>query len=167
MKTILMTIAVLLVWTASLNAAELKVKVPVKEFEQMQTRLADMENENSRLKQEVRSLERSSSSSSSTTTSQPSEELKSRVSDLEHENRQLKQQVTSRENSNMVSQPAPDSTEIQTRLTDLENKNRRLRNQVKNLKAGGIAATLAEDRRSTKQFYAIETKRNFKHPFKF
>ena len=182
MKTILVTITILLAWTVSLNAAELKVKVPVEEFEQMKSRIDALENENNRLKQEVGSMEGGSSSPS---LGQPSEELKSRLSDLESENSQLereksqlesensqlKKQVTTFESSKQASQaspaPAPDDAEMQSQITALENKNRRLRNQVKKLKEGGVAASLSEDRRPARQVYAVETKRNFRHPFKF
>jgi len=178
-KTILVTITILLAWTVSLSAAELKVKVPVEEFEQMKSRIDALENENSRLKQEVGSMGGSISSS------QPSEELKSRLSDLEREksqlerdknqleseNSQLKQQVSTIESSKQASQPAPapapDSAGMQSEITALENKNRRLRNQVKKLKEGGVAASLSEDRRPARHVYAVETKRNFSHPFKF
>ncbi len=179
MRTILVTITILLAWTVSLSAAELKVKVPVEEFEQMKSRLNSLENENSRLRQEIGSMEGSS------IPSQPSEEIKSRLSDLERENsqleseknqlesenNQLKQQVDTLESSKQASQPAPapapDNTEMQSQITTLENKNRRLRNQVKKLKEGGVAATLSEDRRPARQVYAIETKRNLIKPFKF
>ena len=152
MKRIFGIMAILLIWTGSANAGQLKVMVPVDEFEQLESRLAALEQENSQLQQEVKSL-----------AEKPSEKkMGSQVDALVQENNQLKQEVESL--AEKSSAEAASSKGMDTRLGALGRENRQLKRSVASLKEEG--ALLRSDKRTARHVYFERNKKFSSHIFK-
>jgi len=143
---------ILLIWIGSVSAGELKVKVPVEEFEQMKTRLETLENEKVQLQEELKTL------SDKTT----DEEMKEQVESLSQENKQLQQKVESM--AEKTSKEASYAKEKDNRLDTMGRENRQLKRAVASLKESG--ALLRSDRRTARQVYFQANKKFASHIFK-
>ena len=151
MKKTLILAALMLIWVGPANSGELKVQIPVNDYEKIQSRLDALENENSRLKQEVNSLESNSTPPAPETSAsaQPSEEMLERLSALEKENSQLKQEVEVMQNA---PEPQTVDDDIESRLSSLENQNIRLNQKIKSYKDRGVRI-VDNDRRTARQVF--------------
>jgi len=141
-------IALVLVWTGSASAGELKIQIPINEFEQIQSRLDALEKENTTLRQEARSMERSVQTGQ---VDDPA--MKSRLDALEAENNRLRQDVEAQAGSGeMVVQSDSETADLHNRLSELESQSRRQKQEIKTLKQG--KAFIESDTRSAKQLYS-------------
>ena len=156
MKKTVTLLALMLIWIGTAYAGELKVQIPVNDYEKIQSRLDALESENSKLKQEVSSLENNSVSPSpqAMVNTQPSEEMLSQLSELERENNQLRQDMESLQNSQSTASVDDD---IESRLSSLESENSRLSRKVASYKARGIRV-VDNDRRTARQVFRDMTR---------
>jgi|GEM_PF-6485603 len=152
MKKVIGLGVILLIWVGSVSAGELKVKIPVDEFEQMKTRLEKLENENIQLQEELNTL------SNKTT----DEEMMEQVESLSQENEQLQQQIESM--AGKTSKEASYAEEKDSRIDILGRENRRLKRSIASLKESG--ALLRSDRRTARQVYFQANKKFASHIFK-
>lgn len=153
MKKTFWLMAIILIWTGSAGAGVLKVKVPVNDFEQMQSRLEALEKENIQLQQEVKSL-----------TKKPAEnELGTQIDALEKENAKLKEEIKSLAEKSSEADAASINA-MNSRLDSLGRENRQLKRSVASLKETGT--DLVSDRRTAKQAYSGTNKQLNSHIFK-
>jgi predicted nucleic acid-binding Zn-ribbon protein len=150
----------LLIWTGSAGAGVLKVKVPVNEFEQMESRLEALENENRQLKMDINSL---ATKPTATEKAVNTEEITARINALEQENNQLKKEVASLTAESSGSTTSHEK-EIGAKLDSLGRENRRLKQSVAALKEVG-ALQRSDSRTASHQYF--ETNKKFAtHIFK-
>jgi chromosome segregation ATPase len=182
MKRIIGVAAILLIWVGSANCGELKVKVPVDEFEQMKSRLETLEKRNRELKNEVEI--RSNKTADAEMEEQlekmarENEELKSQMNNLSNtttdtgmnerletlarENKELQQKVDS-----LAEQSPEEDSYARKRASQLDalgRENRRLKRAVTSLKESGTV--LGSDRRTARQVYFEANKKFATHIYK-
>ncbi len=190
MKKIFLLTTMMLVWSGSVVAGELKVAVPVDEFKQIKSRLEALEKENSQLK-------KGSGPDGSIMGSPGSPEMEGRLQATENENSRLRQELNALKSqerstsSNMEIQAKLDTVEkenrqlkeaqarqsekspvledasLATKLNVVENENSKLQQEIKALKDGGFAAVFAENKISARELYFLERKKGINHAFKF
>jgi hypothetical protein len=157
-KRIFLLTAVMLVWSSSLVAGELKVMVPVDEFKQLKLRLEAIENENNRLRQELSAMK---------TQERPAPanvEIQTRLETVEKENRQLKE-AQARQDEKKSS--GGDDAGLTVKLNAAENENSKLQQEVKLLKEGGISQAYAANKIAAREQYFIERRKGASHVYKF
>lgn len=157
MKRIFLLAAVILVWSGSVVAGDLKVMVPVDEFKQLKARLETIETENSRLRQELNALK------SQERQTPANMEIQTRLDTVEKENRQLKEaQVRQGEKGLGV-----EDAGLVAKLNAAENEKSKLEQEVKLLKDSGFASVFAENKISARELYFQKRRKGLNHAFKF
>ena len=165
MKKTLLVAAMVLIGFGTAGAGELKVQVPVNEYDQMRSRLETLENENTQLKQEISSVGSSSPvqpAPQPVLSAGPSEEMISKLSGLESENESLKREIESLQSSlrqaeaeSSAAAPPPSLTdaELEERISSLERENLKLERKIQSYKDRGLRV-IDHDRRTARQVYS-------------
>lgn len=190
MKRIFLLTAVMVVWSGSVVAGELKIAVPVNDYKQLKSRLEALEKENSQLKRGI-------GSEGAVVASPVGGEMQSRLQETENENTRLRQELNAIKSQE---RPVTADVEIQSRLEAVEKENRQLKEaqvrqvqkspggedpvlvgklnvaenqniklqqEIKMLKDGGFASVFAESKISARELYFQKRKKGASHPFKF
>ncbi|MDF1578316.1 MAG: hypothetical protein P1P81_07720 [Desulfobulbales bacterium] len=139
MRKIMGIAAILLIWVGSANGGELKVQVPVDEFEQIKSRLETLEQENQALRSEVKTMAKRTTDA----------ELKEQRDKLARENEELRQQAESLAEKSLAE--AAHAEKKDSRIDAMGSENRQLKRTVAVLKESGEA--LRSDRRTARQVY--------------
>ncbi|MCK4837557.1 MAG: hypothetical protein KAS94_02085 [Desulfobulbaceae bacterium] len=132
MKRIFGIMAILLIWTGSVNAGVLKVMIPVDEFEKLESRLETLEKENSQLKSgaEFQPIKPPKADRASY-----AKEMQARIEALERENNQLRKEVLKPlpAVSLEAEKASAAARELEVQLNNLEQENNLLKQQVESL----------------------------------